>query len=83
MATGTVPGWYPGRCKDCPSEDLVGARCETCRVEHNAREVTRRKARRKARQCSVCGGKAAVVDGVALATCQTHREYFATRQRQT
>lgn len=79
MSTGTKPGWYPGRCKDCASEDLVGARCATCRAAHNERESKRRKARRKAGTCTVCGSPAAVVGGEPLTVCKVHREYYRRR----
>jgi cob(I)alamin adenosyltransferase len=62
-------GWYPGRCKDCSSEDLVGARCEACGRAHNAREAVRRAERKAKRLCWVCGDKA--VKG--LASCEDHR----------
>lgn len=81
MTTGTKPGWYPGRCKDCASEDLVGARCKACRAAHNEREANRREARRKAARCTVCGAKAVLVDGAPLATCKVHREYYRARAR--
>lgn len=81
MSTGTVPGWYPGRCKDCAEPALEdAARCDECRVAHNAREARRRKARRKAGECTVCGASAVVVDGEPLATCKVHREYYRARQ---
>jgi hypothetical protein len=76
----SAPGWYPGRCKDCAEPALDGMqRCAVCRVAHNAREAKRRKARRKAGECTVCGAKAIVVDGWTLSTCETHREYYRAR----
>jgi hypothetical protein len=82
MATGTVPGWYEGRCKDC-SEPATkdAARCEACRKEHNKVEARRSKARKEAGLCRVCGAKAVVVDGEPLSVCKTHREYYAARAR--
>jgi hypothetical protein len=80
MSAGTKSGWYPGRCKDCAEPALEdAARCAECRVAHNARETARRKARRKAALCTVCGAKAVTVDGVALTTCKLHREYYRAR----
>jgi hypothetical protein len=80
MTTGTVPGWYPGRCRECAEPALEGMhRCAECRVAHNAREAARRKARRKAGQCTVCGAKATVVDGEPRSTCKVHGEYYRAR----
>ncbi len=80
MTTGTKPGWYPGRCKECAAPALEGMhRCAECRTAHNAREAARRKARRKAGVCTVCGAKAVLVDGATLTTCKTHREYYRER----
>lgn len=73
-------GWYPGRCKDC-SNPADGARCDACRVAHNAREATRRADRKAAGKCTVagCSKRARRVDGVTLATCAEHGEYFRAR----
>jgi aerobic-type carbon monoxide dehydrogenase small subunit (CoxS/CutS family) len=54
-------------------------RCAECRLAHNAREAARRKARRTAALCTVCGAKAVTVDGEPLSTCKAHREYYRTR----
>jgi hypothetical protein len=72
-------GWYPGRCKDCSSEELDGSRCAECKVAHNAREAARRAERQAAGRCTVCGKRAIKVAGVLLTTCKTHREYFRAR----
>lgn len=80
MSTGTKPGWYPGRCKDCALSALDGGqRCEQCRRSHNAREARRRASRKAEGKCSVCGERAVKVGGVALTTCATHREYYRAR----
>lgn len=82
MGRATQPGYYEGRCKDCANPALEdSARCDGCRIEHNARETARRKARKKAALCRVCGTKAVVVDGEALSTCRTHRAYYIERGR--
>lgn len=74
-----APGWYPGRCKDCASTDLVGARCAACAAAHSAREAVRRAERKAAGKCTVCGERAVRVDGQTLTTCKAHREYFRAR----
>lgn len=79
VVTMSAPGWYPGRCKDCAALAPDGARCDVCRVAHNAREAGRRAARKAACKCVVCGKRAAVVAGVALSTCAAHREYYRVR----
>lgn len=79
MTTGTRSGWYPGRCKDCASTDLVGARCAECSAAHNAREAARRAERKADGKCTVCGERAVRVDGGALTTCKAHREYYRAR----
>ena len=69
-----------GREAGCTADPKPGAtRCDNCKRAHNERERARRKSRRKAHRCTVCGARAVVVNGVALATCQLHREYFAER----
>ena len=60
---------------------LGETRCKNCKALHNARERERRKARREACQCRVCGEPAIVVNGVALSTCPVHREYYSERAR--
>jgi hypothetical protein len=81
-AIPTPSGWYEGRCKDCAEPAIKNAaRCEACRKEHNKVEARRRRERKEAGLCTVCGGKAIVVDGEPLTTCKTHREYYAERAR--
>lgn len=76
-------GWYPGRCKDCAQTAAEGgARCEACRLAHNAREAARRDDRKARGRCAVCGERAATVAGEPLTTCPTHRAYYAERARQ-
>lgn len=75
----SAPGWYPGRCKDCASTELVGARCKACAAFHAEREAARRAKRKAAGECVVCGARAARVDGQSLTTCPTHREYYRAR----
>lgn len=76
-------GYYPGRCKDCAEPAAEGSvRCDGCRVEHNNREAARRKERRRAKQCRVCGAKAVVVDGEPLSTCRVHRAYYVERAKE-
>jgi len=79
MSTGTRSGWYPGRCRECAEPATEGARCADCRVAHNAREAERRRARKAAGACTVCGERAVRVDGVRLTTCAVHREYYRAR----
>jgi len=74
-------GWYPGRCKDCALPAKGGARCDECRLAHNARETARRDERKARGRCTVCGERAATIGGEALTTCPTHREYYAERAR--
>lgn len=81
-ATAKKAGWYPGRCKDCGELAAPGkARCAEHATAHNAREATRRADRKAAGKCTVagCSKRARRVDGVTLATCAEHGEYFRAR----
>lgn len=67
-------GWYPGRCKDCSSEDLVGARCKDCQAAKRKYEAARRAERKRKRQCWACGEPCVKDDsGRWLSSCQAHR----------
>lgn len=64
----------------CTADPPKGATtCDGCRLEHNRRAAERRAELAASGKCTVCGARAARVDGETLATCPIHREYFATR----
>jgi hypothetical protein len=68
-----------GRYAGCTADNGDARMCDNCRAEHNRRERGRRAALRAAAKCTVCGGRAVVVDGKALSTCKVHREYYRAR----
>lgn len=69
-----------GREDGCTQDPPVdGGRCDSCRALHNAREASRRAERKAAAKCTVCGGRAVVLDGAPLTLCKTHREYYRAR----
>jgi len=72
-----------GREHGCLGETEGGrARCRVCADVHAAREAERRRARRAASACWVCGQDVAIdPEGYQLTTCSAHARYFATRGR--
>ena len=68
-----------GRYAGCTADNGDARMCDNCRAEHNRRERERRAALRDAGKCTVCGKPAVKVDGIKLATCAEHREYFRAR----
>ena len=69
----------PATCKDCPATPQTGARCDGCRLAHNARESARRAERKRRDQCWVCGVKALTGERV----CGSHESYRSERMRLT
>lgn len=72
-----------GRETGCTADPAPGcSRCDHCRRIHNEREAARRKARRKAFACWVCGADAEeTAPGVFACTCAVHASYRAARAR--
>lgn len=55
--------------------------CDACAATHARQAADKRAARKRRRECHVCGAAAVVINGVALTTCPAHRDYYAERAR--
>lgn len=71
-------------CWDCSSPPLPDARrCRSCNDAHNERERERRRVRREAGLCVVCGDPAVRdAEGRFMSLCDEHRRAYEVKREQ-